>query len=148
MVEAEIDRNDLLENSIDYMKWENDPKAHDKFDEIIKDIPLSNLTPKDAILVEEWLEIRRQLMIRQEMLKNKLRKKKHKEIKLFEKAILFFEFLVSSKCNVSLGKGAIARKLGRSRFGDMKVSDTTQYDMDKKKQERNKLWTKLKRGGL
>lgn len=97
-----------LELPLEYFTWKNDPAARGKFDEIMKDLPLSNLTQEDAIFIEDCMELQRQLrtLIDMEMVE---------EIDVAE-AIDFLQFLAYSRANVTLGINATARKLDQSHW--------------------------------
>jgi hypothetical protein len=104
--------NIMLENSIEFQQWLNDPAAKEKFGQLIKDIPLSNLDSFEKDFLMNCLDFSYQL----------------KENKLKEAAD-FFQFVGLSVANVSLGKGGFARK----RVGAQKLEqEITKTDTTKK----------------
>lgn len=84
----------VLETPLDLHKWLNDPASKNKFIEINKDVPLSNLSDAEVWLSRNFADFALQL----------------KKMRL-TKAAEYFRFQLFFLLNVSLGKGGMARRL-------------------------------------
>ena len=90
----------LMETSIEFSRWINDPDAKRLFKIIIKDIPMANLSPQEQNFVDNCLD-----------LSNQFRRTKLKD------AMEFCNFLALAKCNTSLAKNGFGRKeINKSRL--------------------------------
>ena len=113
----------LIENSIDFQRWFNDPAAKEQFKEIIKDVPLSNLDKYDYFLIRNYADFMQQL-----------------KVMGIRNAKRYFEFQLVFLANASLGKGGFAHKeVNKSRI---------EQSIDRKDQiSGGAWWGKLGKGG-
>lgn len=118
--EVKPNYDQAIENSLDMQKWLNDPDSKKRFKDIIKDIPLSNLDPREANLMFNFGDFSHQLH--------------GMKLKKAEDYFLFLEFFLA---NISLGKGGFAKKLTVTSIFNQSIA---------KPQDRNKqnFWGKTK----
>jgi len=112
--EAEADAAEReVETNLELQQWLNNPIARLTFEELIKDVPLSNLNEQDVEFIQDAFELQRQLI--------------EQNPAAFASAISFIKFVAYTRCNVTLGrKGFGRRMIGTIRREEkLETSDTT-----------------------
>jgi hypothetical protein len=95
-----------MQTQIEFEKWLNDPESKKRTKTMLKDVPLSNLDPRDFFLITEYANMNIQL----------------DRLKLGT-AARFFEHLINIRCCASNGKGGFQQKLIRTRIANVNRSD-------------------------
>lgn len=118
--EMKLPEEQLMETPLELHKWINDPAARQKYGDIIKDIPLSNLDPNELWLSRNFADFVEQLH----------------NLKLM-KAAKYFKFQLYFLVNASLGKGGFARR--------MIATNIFQQYLEKRGERKAGSWWKLGR---
>lgn len=103
------DLDEVVDSTLDYNIWLNEPAARKKEPRITKDIPMSNLSIEEMFLARNFADFSKQL-----------------ETMGLKKAADYFGFQLDFLVNVSLGKKGFARRIDKSVIQDVKVEEKTQ----------------------